>query len=881
MSGASRTHWGRLVGAVALTAATLAVAAGPAGAQPAFGVSSFNVETSTPQAGAHADVTTAFMLNENPDKSAVGQMKDAEVELPAGITGNPRAIPKCSQYEFSTFSCLPAAQVGVIAPTFVVSEGEGKTQTKVPIPLFNTTPSPGKVATFVASILLVKITVQVELRQDGTYGLTARIDDLSTLVPVIGASLTLWGVPADPSHEAQRFNELGTKTSLPAGVAPAPFMRNSTDCASGPQNAVLRVDSWQNPGSFVTQTAAVAPPTGCELLRAAPTIAVTPETTRHDSPAGYAIDLAVPQDEEPEELATPALRAISLTLPPGVSLSPAVANGLEGCSDAQFAAESCPGASKIGAVRISSPILPDALTGGIYLGTPTSAEPYRVFVAASGNEVTVKLRGEIQANSATGQLTATFDQNPQQPLSEIQLDFFGGPLAVLANPLQCGPASSTAQLTFYSGQVLERSSSFVVDGDGQGGACPSQLPFAPHFSGGSTTALAGATSAFSLTVSREDGEQELSRISAELPEGLEGMLSSVPLCSDALAAEGACPSQSAIGSTTVAAGDGTEPLYLSGSVYLTGPYRGSPFGLAIVIPVIAGPFNLGTVVIRAQIVVSPSDAHLTVISDPFPQILNGILLRLRTVNLTIDRPGFIVNPTGCSPRAVVGRLAAVEGAVSDASTPFQVGGCGALPFAPQMNASTEAKASKNGAGAGLDIKVTFPAGPHANISSVIVELPDQLQSRLTTIQQACRGATFAENPAACPASSVVGRGTVGTALLATPLSGPVYLVSHGESVLPDLVMTLQGQGVAIDLDGALHISKQGVTSSAFRAVPDVPLQSFELNLPRGPHSALGAIIALCAKTVSLPYEINGQNGAQVRHTSKVYVGGCHRARKHA
>jgi hypothetical protein len=310
MTSAAGMRWIGPTVTVVLAAAMLAGTPRPAAAQLSFGVSSFSIETSTSQAGAHADVTTSFMLNENATKSPVGQLKDVEVELPPGIIGNPQAIPKCSQYEFSIFRCLPAAQVGVIAPTFVVPEGGSETQVKVPIPLFNLAPSPGRVATFGATLLFVKIIVQVVVRQDGTYGLTARISDLSTLIPVIGSALTLWGVPADPSHESLRFNQFGTVGPLAAGTPPAAFMTNSTDCTSGPLSAVLRVDSWQNPSDIATRTATLAPPTGCELLRAAPAVAVTPETTRRDTPSGYEIDLEVPQNEEPYGLATPDLRTI-------------------------------------------------------------------------------------------------------------------------------------------------------------------------------------------------------------------------------------------------------------------------------------------------------------------------------------------------------------------------------------------------------------------------------------------------------------------------------------------------------------------------------------------------------------------------------------------
>jgi hypothetical protein len=863
---------------LAIAAATWVVSLSDAHAQETFGISSFSSSTSTSQAGAHADFTTSFALNTDAAGNPVDQVKDVQFKLPVGIAGNPQAIPRCTPYEFSTFSCLPSTQVGVLVPTFVLP-GSGPVSGSIPV--FNLTPSPGHAATFGVSLLIVTILIQVDVSKDGTGALTATLSDLSTLLSLQASTLTLWGVPADPSHEALRSNQLGSSGPQPAGVAPAAFMTNPTDCSDGPLTSVVRADSWQNPGQFVTRATTQSEPTGCERLQMSPTISVTPDTTQVDTPAGYTIEVANPLNEEPYSLATPDLRSVSVTLPLGASLSPSAANGLAACSDAQFVAENCPSAAKIGTASVASPIAHTQLNGWVYLGAPTPSETYRIFLTASGSNVTIDLTGHLQPNPATGQLTATFDQNPQLPLSDLQLSFYGGPLAVLANPAMCGPATTTSQIASYAGQIASLSSTFVVDADGRGGACPTMPPFSPSFSAGTTLPLAGGFSPFVITISRDDAQQELSVIAAQLPAGLSAMLSRAVPCTEPAAERAMCPVASQIGTVTVAAGAGSEPLYTNGSVYLTGPDKGAPFGLLLVVPANAGPFSFGPIIVRATVQVSPTDLHLTIASDPMPSVLNGIPLRLRLVNITLNRTGFIINPTDCAPQTLSGMIGSTQGTNALVSTPFEVNGCAGLSLASKLTASTRARASSGGDGASLDVSVINPLGASANIRSVTLYLPARLRPRLSTIQHACPGASFAADPRTCPASSLVGSVMVSTPVLASPLSGPIYLVARGGVQYPHLVMVPQGDGIRAELDGTLNISSDGVIRAAFRTLPDVPINSLHLSLPRGPHSMLGATASLCSKRLGVPYALTGQNGAQIRRTTIVAVKGCpkHRATK--
>lgn len=738
--------------------------------------------------------------------------------------------------------------------------------------LFNVQPTPGQLATFAASLLIADIIVQVHAGDDGR--LTATLSETSTVVGLQATTLTLWGVPAAASHNSVRCNELNYECG-PTTAAPAPFMTNPTTCAGPSLQTELNITSWQ--GQTASSTTALPAPSGCDQLAFAlpPSMTVTPTSTRRDSPAGYEVDVHVPQTEEPYGLATPEPRKVSITLPPGTSLSPGLANGLQACSQVQFSQANCPDAAKVGTAEVTSPLLTEPLHGAVYIGAPTATEKYRVFARVSAGNAAIALYGQIQTDEDTGQVTAVFDNTPELPIDEFKLNFFGGAGAALANSPVCGPAPTRGTLTAYAGQTASLLSTFNVNEDTSGGACPSSVPFTPSFNAGTDDPVAGSASSFTLTVSRSDGQQALSDFSAHLPPGLAGMLGSVPLCPEAMAAAGTCAQASEIGTATIAAGAGPLPFYLSGPVYLTGPYDGAPFGLVTVIKAIAGPFDLGTVLVRSRVSLDPRTLAITLISDPFPQTLSGIPLRLKTLNVSLTRSGFLLNPTACAPQAVTGTISSLQGAVESVSSPFAVTGCRGLPFAPRLTASTQAT-NRRATGAGLDLQITYPAGAQANTRSVVVQLPKQLRSRLTTIQQACRAAAFAANPSLCPAGSVVGTGKVSTPILPALLTGPIYLVSHGRDAFPDLAMVLQSQGITVALDGLLQISKKGITTSAFKSVPDVPITAMSLSLPEGPHSALSTRGSLCGHALALPYTITAQSGAQVKHSANVAVRGCRR-----
>ncbi len=835
--------------------------------------------------------------------------KDLEVELPPGLVGDPNAVPQCSQQAFEAqeeLNCPVDTQVGTVKPYFY-----GSFHSAV-FPLFNVVPPPGQPVELGFSVAGIgHIPIFFHVRSGGDYGLSASVGDIPETGPLQGAILTLWGVPADGDHDLEREGTLGQgrqqdgefctpsveveggvekQTGCPSGIAAKPFLTLPSSCGGG-LSVRARGDSWQSPEPEprpILSEGLHMPSTGCEQLSFTPSLALAPETTQAGAPSGYTIDVHVPQNEDPTALATPDLRKAVVSLPAGVVVSPSVANGLQGCSEEQFQLRSlttatCPARSRIGTVKIATPLLSSPLEGQVFLGepqcapcTPADAQEgrlVRLLVQAQGSGVTVKLAGSGSIDQSTGQLTVTFDESPQLPFEELKLTLDGGSTAPLANPSTCGvPLTATSQLTPYSSETPAEPTSqpFAV-----GGCPPAQ--FHPSFLAGTTNNQAGAFSPLTVTLSRTDQDEDLRGVTVHLPPGLLGMLSKVGLCAEAQARAGTCPPQSEIGSATVGAGPGADPVFLNGRVYLTGPYEGAPFGLSIVVPAVAGPLDLGTIDVGARIDVDPSTAALTIASDPLPQSLDGIPLQIKTVNLDIDRERFVFNPTDCQPLGIQGTLESSDGAMASVSSRFQAANCATLAFKPRLSGLTHAKTSKAD-GAYLHMRLESPPG-QANIAKVKVDIPKQLPVRLTTLQHACVAAVLEANPARCPAGSVVGSVTVITPVLRHALVGPVYLVSHGGAASPDLEFVLQGEGVTVDVVGHTTI-RHGVISAAFSSLPDVPISTLGLVLSAGPHSLLAANLpakarwSLCGQSLAMATAITGQNGAVRRQTTKLAVLDC-------
>jgi hypothetical protein len=825
------------------------------------------------------------------------ETKDVEVELPAGLVGNPTVLPRCSQPAFHTNSfrgCPANTQVGAMYLVFY-----GKTHLQY-APVYNVEPPQGQPAELGFSVsLFAHLPMYFHVRSDGDYGLTADVSDISEQDPVRAIVLSIWGVPADESHDEMRESQENCDPTLgcPSGVVPKPFLTLPTSCTGAPLAVPFASDSWQSPEAQPATLfrAALEGMSGCETLSFSPSLSVAPTTDQATAPAGYDVHVDVPQSEEVEGLATPDVRDAEVTMPAGTVISPSAANGLLACSEGRFqlksrAAGECPTASKIGNVKVTTPLLDQPLTGSVYVGKPECApcssadaeagRMVRLLIEAKGSGVIIKLAGRTTINQATGQLTTRFTENPQLPFSDLELSLEGGQDAPLVNPGVCGPAIATARLTPWSMLTAAEVSAPAVPISG----C-SAPGFTPALRAGTTgTAQASAFSPFAVTLTRPDGQQDLGSVTVDTPPGLLGMLSHVTLCEEAAANAGTCPVSSQIGTTSATVGPGAQPYEVGGGkVFLTGPYHGKPFGLSIVLPATAGPFTLagnsgrGTEVVRASIAVDPTTTALTVTSDELPQVLNGIPLHISRVVVNINREGFMFNPTNCNPMAVRGAVTSTTRTVAAVSFPFQAVNCATLAFKPRFTVLTHAKTSKAD-GAYLHVKVTSGPG-QANIGKVKVDLPKQLPSRLTTLQQACPDATFNANPALCPAGSLVGTATAVTPILKNALTGPAYLVSHAAAAFPDLVIVLQGEGITLDLVGNTDI-KKGITISTFNAVPDAPISTFDLVLPEGPHSALAAYGNLCKTSLNMPTALTGQNGAEIRQTTRIAVSGCPK-HKHA
>jgi hypothetical protein len=876
---------------------------------------------------------------EMPDVDA----KDILTDLPPGLIGNTNALGQCTEDQIagarerqrgeSMNGVVPECPLSSIVGTihletpwrYFILEASGV------FPVYNMVPSPGEPAKFGFSVFGVPITLTANVRNGGDFGVTVDTVNIPIAIAIDGFDITFWGAPGDPSHDAQRCN---TPQYEYVG-GPLPVCTGAPGTIQGPNSAPtltqaflsmpvscmppgvglrtqLRADSWAQQGDFLTRDLfSHLPPgfpadegewgpqqgtSGCGVVPFKPTVSVQPTNHQADTPSGLSVGISLPQDglTNPAGITSSDVRRTVVTFPEGVSVSPSAADGLGACSLAEIGLNSgapakCPDSSQLGSVEIVTPVLTGSLKGHLYLGRQTE-NPFgsliAVYLVVEGHGVVLKIPGQVELDQNTGRIRSVFDNSPQLPFSELRVDFDGGTRSPLVNPHMCGTYTTTVEMTPWSGTApVTATDSFQITSGPGGGPCPAPAQFAPDFAVGTVNNQAGAFSPLSLTMRRADGDQQLGGVSVKLPTGLLGTISSVALCQEPQAAQGTCGPESQIGKLTVAAGAGATPFYVNdGKVFVTSAYKGSPYGLSVVVPAKAGPFDLGIVVVRGTISVDPHTAALTETTDPLPTMLQGIPLDLRVINVSIDRPGFIFNPTNCDPQAITGTLTGGQGLVEPVMSRFQVTNCASLGFKPGFKVSVTGKTSR-AKGAGLDAKLTFPKGSfghQANIAKVKVSLPKQLPSRLTTLQKACPASVFDANPAGCSQASKIGSATADTPVLPVRLSGPVYFVSHGGEAFPDLVVVLQGYGVTVDLVGTTFISKSGITSTTFKTVPDVPVSTFELKLPQGPNSALAANGNLCTSTLKMPTLFTAQDGASIKQTTRIAPTGCvkHKTVKH-
>ncbi len=896
----------------------LAALSAPA-AQAAFGVESFfaaNCKTSAceagnvtseafTQAGGHPPAgITDFTVN-NTGGVPSGVVTHIRTDIAPGVSTNPQVIPMCSMKEFGEektaaevapgfflgSSCKPETVIG--KNSVVVFDGAGDLPLKGEV--YNLVQPTGLSSDFGVALEFPKPFIEEVFK--GTP-----LEKATLFAHTLIEGHVEW---ASDYHDYFEINvspalplvssELVFKGDIGTGEEPigsGGFLTNPTSCTGrGPQTTSL-VTLKSSGGQEVSKT--YEAPLGAENCGAVPfnpAFSLTPETTQSDLPDGIAAEVKVPHDLSPSGIDSSQLNTAGIALPEGMTLNPSAAAGLEACtpkqarintSESSVFGVACPDKSKIGTVVLNVPGLPEeSLKGNVYLGGPLTGPesgpitgpPYTIYVNAESTKygVDVRLKGSVNPDPTTGRVLATFTENPEQPFSNIKMTFNGGALAPIANPLVCGFAGATTSLSPFTGTPAQTpSGGFNISG------CASPVAFSPTQSTqNQAPGNAGAATSFTLNVERGEGQQYLSQIKTVLPPGLVGLIPSVPLCGEPQASKGECPSTSKIGVVGVTAGAGPTPYAFSGSVYLTGPYGGAPYGLSIAVPGVAGPFNLGNVVTRGTINVEPYTARVVATSN-LPTIVGGIPLRLRRVTVNINKQGYLLNPTNCGVLAtestLTGFVPGVSGnATKTLSSPFQVVNCNKLAFKPKLGASSGARTSKAN-GASLETTVNVPAGD-ANVKSVLVQLPKQLPSRLTTLQKACPEKTFESNPYHCPSGSFVGGARANTPTLPAKLTGPAILVSHGGEAFPDLDLVLQANGVRVILVGNTKI-KNGITTTNFANTPDAPVSSITVNLPIGAHSALTANGNLCASKLVMPTTVVAQNGASFKQNMTIKVTNC-------
>lgn len=915
----TRGHGVTRAGIVALACGlAMALALIVAGAAQANApITSYTAVPSDTQAGGHPDLLVHFTVENRLTQKSQSpcnceDAKDATVHTPAGFIGNPHATPQCSIADFSSNQCPVDSQIGVVHVEIGLPG-----QAQFVSALYNVVPPPGVAGWLAFKVYLFdapQFTV-LSARTDGDYGLDATATSIfhGLSFPLLGFTQVLWGVPADPVHDALRLNpqlnpqvppggrstayegalcdKEGARStddpntvyqscqwSIPPQISnspPTPFLQNPTNC-DAPLSSSLDVLSYD--GGTDHAEAPWPRQTGCSQLSFNPSLYAQPTTRESDSPSGVDVNLSIPQELSPTVPSPSELRAATIVLPPGFSINPNAADGKLACTEAEahFGLRdegSCPETSKVGSLVIDSSALPGPLPGYVYLGQPLPGNRYRIFLIANGFATHIKVAGVVSPDPATGQLAVKFQDLPQSPLTAFNMHFFGSERGILATPTACGTYPVTSTFTPWDSSLpaLTSSQFFTIDSGPEGQPCPGPVrPFSPTFQAASLSHVPGAHSPFEVELRRADGDQNLAGLTVQTPPGFSGALKGIPYCPqsaiDSISnplypglselTASLCPAASQIGTAVAGAGAGTQPLYVPGKVYLAGPYKGAPLSLVVVVPSVAGPYDLGNVVVRAAIEVDPHTAQVTTVSDPLPQIIEGIPLRARVIRVNLDRPGFALNPTNCEHLSVDAQVTGDQGGTANLSNHFQMANCAGLPFEPKLSIRLSGGLKRLGHPA---IRAIFRSGPgQANVRKVSVTLPNGELLDNAHIRTICTRVAFAaEN---CPPGSIVGRAKAVTPLLDEPLEGLAYLRSSSNE-LPDLAVALKGQ-VDFELAGKID-SVNGRLRSTFQSIPDVPVSEFVLDLVGGKKGLLINSNPICGRHLRALVKTTGQNGARM------------------
>jgi hypothetical protein len=861
------------------------------------------------QAGGHPNYgITDFKLNTYPEGTGLegwptAFLKKIVVDTPEGLSVNPNALPQCETSKLLTQECPESTRVGTNYLTVGADELSktnppqcqkvvaGKCiQARVALPVYNLVPfdgSPSMVGFLTEAGPTYIVGSLSPVDQHVTFTISNIHPPSSTSPPIIESRLVFYSAtgPSNPNAAAD-----GTYLTMPSNCAGGQVSFLHLTSLGAPYEA----ESTSVEDEYETPTGA----TGCENVPFEPEITVTADGAKQvDSPEPTTVDVGIPWDPS-ASVANSYLKVAKVTLPEGMGINPSAGNGLESCSDAQFHYHAgtpveCPAASRIGSVEVETPALPNgSITGDVFVGEPLkngpgvfeTGEQFRIFIHAYSTRygVNVRLEGKVFPNARTGQLTAVVPENPQATFRHFRLHFFGGDKGVLTSASTCGPNATTTEFTPWSGHADHNTPSATtpLTSEPGGGSCPTNLgarKFAPGFTAASDSNAAAQYSPFKVHVGRNDGEQEIKAVDVTLPKGLVGRLAGIPYCGEAEIAAAAassgraqqahpsCSSESAIGRVTTLSGTGDKPLSLPGTAYLAGPYKGAPLSMVVVTPAVAGPFDLGTVVVRVALNVDPLTAQVNAVSDPIPNVFGGVKLDIRSIDLNMDRYKFMLNPTNCLAGATAGTVGgggsnpadAASWSSSSVSAAFQATRCPLLGFKPTFHARISGPTSR---AKNPRIRAILKARPgDANIARTALNLPHSLFLDQGHIKTVCTRVQLAAKE--CPQSSIYGHAEASSPLLKQKLKGPVYLVSSKHK-LPDLLADLRGQ-INIQLDGVIS-SKHGGLKTVFNNTPDVPLKTFILNMRGGKKSLLQNSTNLCKGKQLAVLNIKGQNGKKVK-----------------
>ncbi|PWU16906.1 MAG: hypothetical protein C5B48_16700 [Candidatus Rokuibacteriota bacterium] len=820
-------------------------------------------------------------------------LRDFTVHLPPGFLGNPTAAPTCPEPVWVAGVCPDNTIVGH-SLTETIPEGSTSISPPLNVPsqIYNVATmglAPAQLGTrLLGSEPPGPHAIVVSVRTTGDYGIDSSLFSIPKNLGGPRALITEVDTVLCASTPCKAQTDIDPHSVLPLAGA-RPFFRNPTSC--GDKTPRLEANSWaDNP----TTDKKDGPPftiDGCARVPFDATASVAPTETTQAGGAGaqqIAIDYGHNYVDDP--IWESALRGADVTLPDGMTLSPGGGNGLEACSNDQFgvdasgkqvsdAAPTCPAGSQIGTLNVTTPVLPSRLSGKVYFGPvgapgrPTLPDnPWKLFLYIEGYGLRIKLVGSVEL-SPDGQIHNVFVNQPEVPFKRLEIHLNGGDHAVIANPNDCKTHTGSVDLSGWSGATKHSAPSVTPTG------CQPQS-FAPAIDdAGSDPQQAGANTTSHIVISRGDGQDDIKNLKLSLPAGAVGSLAAVPECPIGDAQAGNCPASTRVGTVKTTVGTGTSLLTTAGSLYLAEPQQpGDAAALALVVPAKAGPIDLGNVVVINRVMLRPSDTGVDAVTSDIPSIFGGVPLHVRRIEITVDAPGFFLNPTGCEPRPLTATFTGYSGEQATSTKMLNATGCQNLPFAPKLRLIAGAKGQNAQFQHPPLTAIVSQDQSEADIKSSQVILPDLLRPNTPEFNipgGLCTDVQFAQN--ACPGPSLVGSARVVTPVLPFPLAGPVYVVQEVGSVLPKLYVVLRGRGIEVVLHARNSFLHAIQTINTFDNLPDVPQSQFTLSIKGGPGGILNNFYDACGvakKHLQFNYSFTGQNGASLKKTASLEQEGC-------